>query len=133
MVLLVGIFSVTLKSRPSMKWFAKAKSSSEKKQENMVMPLCSGNTQEVSGDQTNRMLSSVAPVINILWEASQCMFCCVFNAYGSKYHERLCLAGLTFLWKNSWRKMFKKLCRQMYIIIILSSNSTQRSAKDCAF
>lgn len=39
----------------------------------MVMPLCSRNTQEVSGDQTNSVLSSVAPVINILSEASRCL------------------------------------------------------------
>lgn len=65
-VLLVGVFSVTLKSRPTIKWFAKAKSNREKKQENLVMPLCSGNTREVSGNQRNSMLSLVALVINIL-------------------------------------------------------------------
>lgn len=64
-VLLVGIFSVTLKSRPTIKLFAKAKSNREQKQENLVMPLCSGNTQEVSGDQRNSMLSLAALVINI--------------------------------------------------------------------
>lgn len=65
-VLLVGVFSVTLKSRPTIKWFAKAKSNREQKQENLVMPLCSGSTQEVSGDQRNSMLSLAALVINIL-------------------------------------------------------------------
>lgn len=64
-VLLVSVFSVTLKSRPTIKWFGKAKSNIEKKQENLVMPLCSRNTQEVSGDQRNSMLSLAALVINI--------------------------------------------------------------------
>lgn len=64
-MLLVGVFSVTLKSRPTIKWFAKAKINREKKQENLVTPLCSGNTQEVSGDQRNSMLSLAALVINI--------------------------------------------------------------------
>lgn len=64
-VLLVGVFSVALKSRPIIKWSAKAKSNREKKQENLLMPLCSGNTQEVSGDQRNSMLSLATLVINI--------------------------------------------------------------------
>lgn len=41
-----------------------------KKQEILVMPLCSGNTQEVSGAQRNSMLSLAALVINIPQEAS---------------------------------------------------------------
>lgn len=94
-VLLVGVFSVTLKSRPTMEWFEKAKNSRKGgkkiKEENMVTLVCSGNTQEVSGDQSNsvRFLWSMYcrnPVSGSFCSRSAAMF---FNAYSSKHHLKM--------------------------------------------
>lgn len=58
--LLVGVFSVTLKSRPTIRRLSKAKNRKKRKEKtkegNIVTLVCCGNTQEVSGDQRNSML-----------------------------------------------------------------------------
>ena len=57
MAVVVGILSVTLKSRPFTKCFAKAESN-RRKQKNTVRHAGSGNTQEVSSDMRSGKLLS---------------------------------------------------------------------------